>query len=289
MGNIILSAFADEYNSNPSVHAQYLKSRGVDYIEARFVNGRNIADLAENEVIEYKKILDLNGIKVSSLGSPIGKINLADDFSEHLDKAKRCFEYANILGTSRVRMFSFYLREGQSRADAREDVIEKLSSLVELADKYSLSLCHENEAKIYGESAECCYDLLAHFGGKLRCVFDMGNFVLDGVQPYPYAYEMLKDYIEYFHIKDSLSVGAIVPPGKGEASIFEILTAHSQSTDEDFFVSLEPHLETFSGLNKLVGKGFENPYKFESAECAFEYALNSLREITEKVQKARKI
>jgi hypothetical protein len=44
-------------------------------------------------------------------------------------------------------------------------------------------------------------------------------------------------------------------------------------------VTLEPHLETFDGLNRLVGQSFENPYKFESAEVAFLTALNKLKEL----------
>lgn len=283
MGRPIISAFADEYDASPIVHAEYLASVGVGYIEPRFVNERNVADLAENEVKEYKKILDANGIAAYSVGSPIGKINLADDFAAHLDRAKRCFENAVILGAKRIRAFSFYLRDGQSRAEARSEVVEKLSHLLELADEYSLTLCHENEAKIYGENAESCLDLFRAFDGRLRCVFDMGNFVLDGVEPYPHAYNLLKDYIEYFHIKDSLSVGAIVPPGKGEARIAEILAEHSRTRAGDFFVTLEPHLETFSGLNKLVGKQFENPYKFDTPKIAFDTAMAELKKITEKL------
>ena len=276
---IIISSFADEYSHDPNVHAQYLKSRNVGYIEPRFIGAKNISDLAENEVKEYKNILSANGVKASSIGSPIGKINLADDFSEHIERTKRCLEAAAILEAKYMRMFSFYLRDGQTREVARSEVIEKLGILCDLAEPYGVTLCHENEAKIYGEDAEHCFDLMTSLGGKLKCVFDMGNFVLDGVEPYPYAYNLLRDYIEYFHIKDSMAVGAIVPPGLGEANIEKILKAHVEYANKPFFITLEPHLETFAGLNKLVGKAFENPYKFESAEAAFENALDRLEKI----------
>ncbi len=281
---IIISSFADEYNSDPEIHASFLEKEGVRYIEPRFVGKKNVADLAESEVKEYKKILDAHGVSASSIGSPLGKINLSDDFAQHLEKAKKCFEAAAVLGAQRVRMFSFYLRDGQTRNEARGEVIDKLGSLCDLAEEYNLTLCHENEAKIYGEDAEHCLDLMKSLGGKLKCVFDMGNFVLDGVKPYPYAYELLKPYIEYFHIKDSLSEGAIVPPGKGEAKIREILTEHASHSVNPFFVTLEPHLETFSGLNKLVGKTFDNPYKFDSCEIAFETALHYLKDIVGNIQ-----
>ena len=111
----------------------------------------------------------------------------------------------------------------------------------------------------------------------------MGNFVLDGYKPYPDAYLLLRDYIEYFHIKDALYAGAIVPPGLGEASIAEILKAHSEIAKGDFIITLEPHLQTFTGLNALVGKGFDNPYKFESKEAAFTEAVKCIKGIVEKI------
>ena len=140
------------------------------------------------------------------------------------------------------------------------------------------ALCHENEAKIYGDIPARCRELLDAFP-DLACVYDMGNFVLEGVDPYPEAYRLLKDRIAYFHIKDALAAGAIVPPGCGEAKIAEILAEHKEYIDSDFFVSLEPHLELFSGLNALVGRAFENPYQYTDAKSAFADAVAKLKEL----------
>lgn len=279
MANLKLSAFADEYSSEFDKQLEYLKENNIEYIELRFLDGKNIADLTEDEVLTVKNMLDNSGIKVSAIGSPLGKINLLDDFDDHLKKCENVFKTAKTLGVKNIRMFSFYLPSGKSRQDCRDEVIEKLSKMLDLADEYGVTLCHENEAKIYGESPEACLDILSHFGGRLRCVFDMGNFVLDGYTPFPDGYELLKDYIEYFHIKDSLYAGAIVPPGCGEASIPEIFERVKKGFKRDVLVTLEPHLETFSGLNQLVGKTFENPYKFESPEAAFDEAVRRIKEI----------
>lgn len=279
MANLKLSAFADEYSPDFDKQIEYLKRNNIEYIELRFLDGKNIADLTEDEVLSVKNKLDNANIKVSALGSPLGKINLSDDFSAHLKICENVFNTAKILGVKNVRIFSFYLPQEKSRKECRDDVLYRLGQMLELAEKYGVSLCHENEAKIYGESPDYCLDILSHFGGKLKCVFDMGNFVLDGYKPYPDGYEMLKDYIEYFHIKDSLYAGAIVPPGLGEANIPEIFERVKKEFDRDVLVTLEPHLETFSGLNQLVGKSFENPYKFESAEIAFDEAVKRIKEI----------
>ena len=87
-----------------------------------------------------------------------------------------------------------------------------------LSEEHGVTLCHENEALIYGESPEKCLEILEYFNGRLKAVLDMGNFVLDGYNPMN-AYKLLEKNIEYFHIKDALYAGAIVPAGKGEAQI----------------------------------------------------------------------
>ena len=279
MGKYLLSAFADEYSSSFDMQLAMLAEQGVSYIEPRFVDGKNISSLEAIEVAEIKKKLDAHGIGVSSIGSPLGKIKLTDDFDAHIEMTKRTCETACALETKNVRMFSFYLGEGVTREACREEVLEKLNAMLEVAEAYGLTFCHENEAKIYGESPESCLDLLTAFGGRLSCVFDMGNFVLCGSRPYPDGYDLLKDYIRYFHIKDSLYRGAIVPPGCGEASIAEILKDFATVADSNVCVTLETHLETFDGLNRLKGQDFENPYRFENAQVAFLTALNKLKEI----------
>ena len=279
MKNIMLSAFSDEYSSDIDVQLSMLNENGIGYIEPRFIGEKNISDLTEREALSLAEKLSSHGIGVSSIGSPLGKIKLSDDFAEHTDRAKRVFETANILGAKNVRMFSFYMREGQTRSESRDEVLMRLGELISLAESYNVTLCHENEGGIYGESPEACLDLLTSFGGKLRQVFDMGNFLLRGYAPYPEAFSMLMPYIEYFHIKDALRERAIVPPGLGEAMIPEILKDYSESSSLPFFVTLEPHLETFSGLNKLTGSKINNPYKFESAEAAFLEAVRRIKNI----------
>lgn len=277
MAKILLSAFADEYSKDIDTQIKLCREQQIPYLELRFINDKNIADLSVAEAKELKEKLE--DIKVSSIGSPLGKINLADDFSGHLEKAKRAFEIANILQTRNVRMFSFYLHEGKSRKECRGEVLDKLGQMIDLAKKFDVTLCHENEAEIYGESPDMCLDILDVFHGDLKCVFDMGNFVLGGFHPYTEAYPKLKKYIQYFHIKDALAAGAVVPPGCGEGHIQEILDSYVKDFNRDVIITLEPHLQTFDGLNALVGRSFDNPYKYETQEAAFLDALERIRDI----------
>lgn len=278
MVDLKISAFSDEYADSAAEQAEALAGFGIKYAEVRHLDGKNISVMSESEVRESKKKLDAFDIKVSAIGSPLGKIKLDGDIDAHLEVARRVFEYANIFDTKLVRMFSFYAPDGKSIVNMKGEVLDALEKLVLLSEKHGITLCHENEASIYGDIPDRCLELLTHFGGKLKCVFDMGNFVLEGVEPYS-AYEEMKEHIAYFHIKDALYAGAIVPAGKGEAEIKKILEAHRNYAHEDFFVSLEPHLQTFSGLNALVGRSFKNPYQYADQRAAFDDAVIKFREL----------
>ena len=276
MASYILSAFTDEYKTSLEGQLEALQRFDIGYTEVRHVNGKNVAALTENDIKELKKQLDGVGKRVSAIGSPLGKIKLDGDFEAHLETARHIFTYANLLGADFIRVFSFYAPENGDITTMKDEVIDRLGALLTLAKAHGVTLCHENEAKIFGDIPARCHMLLQHFKGELKCVFDMGNFVLEGVEPFA-AYEMLRDYIAYFHIKDALAAGAIVPPHHGEARIKEILTAHSRFAKQDFFVSLEPHLQTFSGLNALTSSTFENPYKYEDPQSAFADAVLQFR------------
>lgn len=278
MAKLILSAFSDEYCENFEEQCKALNSFGIEYMEMRGVDGKNVSALSRQEILDAKKKLCDFNVKVSAIGSPLGKVKIDGDLNAHLDMAKRVFETANILGAKNIRIFSFYLPDGETREKCGGQVRDEIGKLINLSEEYGVTLCHENEALIYGESPEKCLELLEYFKGRLKCVFDMGNFVLDGYEPLA-AYKLLEKHIEYFHIKDSLYAGAIVPAGKGEARIKEILDDYKTKGSKDTFITLEPHLQTFSGLNALVGKTFENPYKYENPKHAFTDAVKKLKEL----------
>jgi sugar phosphate isomerase/epimerase len=73
MSKFILSAFADEIDMNWDVQMAVLEQYGINHIEMRGVNGKNISELSLDEAAAIKKQLDARGFKISAFGSPLGK------------------------------------------------------------------------------------------------------------------------------------------------------------------------------------------------------------------------
>ncbi|MGI6537069.1 MAG: sugar phosphate isomerase/epimerase family protein [Caldicoprobacterales bacterium] len=248
----ILSAFADEIDPNLQVQMDVLDDHGIKYIEMRGVNGKNITDHTLDEAREVKKQLDEREFRLSAIGSPIGKILITDDFEPHLEKFRHTLKIAEIMEAKYIRMFSFYIPEGKDPADYREEVLKRWKEFLKAAEGTGIVLLHENEKEIYGDTPERCLDLVESLNSDyFRLTFDPANFVQCGVEPYPKAFNMLKDHIAYLHIKDARKDNLqIVPAGQGDGRLQETLNA-LKGMGFKGFLSLEPHLANFVGFAEL--------------------------------------
>lgn len=287
MAEFILSAFADEGGKTLKEQIAALKANGLTHMEPRGINGVNFSDFTPDDAKEMKKVLDDNGIGVSALGSPFGKIKITDDFAPHFEKFKRNVELACILGTERIRMFSFYMDQNEPYEPYRDEVMVRLETLCDYSLRSGVWCCHENEKGIYGDTDDRCLDILTSLAGKIKGVFDPANFIQCGVAILP-AYEKLAPYIDYMHVKDALFAdGSVVPPGKGDGQLPELLKRFSQK-DGKRFLTLEPHLKVFDGLEKLEQKGgiadkLKNVYTYKTNTEAFAAAANALHAILDTI------
>ena len=280
MADIRLCAFADEAADSLAGQIKALCENGIGFLELRTIDKKNVTKFTDEEVKEYKKQLDDAGIKVWSIGSPIGKVKITDDFNVDLDLCKRTIEIANMFDAKSIRMFSFYGTGGE--AQYCDEVMERLSKYVEAARGSGVTLCHENEKGIYGDNAARCLEIHQAIP-ELKSVFDPANFVQVG-QDTLEAWAMLEPYVFYGHIKDSLADGSIVPPGKGIGHIPEYLPKFAAKGCD--VLTLEPHLTVFSALKSLEEEGEESKvglYKFASKREAFDYAVNSLKDIIKEI------
>lgn len=246
-----VSCFADEIDVSVDKQIALLQELGIGWIEFRSGDGKGVADYTEKEAEMLMIRLSANGIRISAVGSPIGKIDITQDFEPHFEAYRHIVELAGILDTSFIRMFSFFMPEGEEPDKFRDEVMRRTDRMVEYAAGRNVVLFHENEKGIYGDSAARCLDLMKLFyGDHFRCTFDFANFVQCG-QDTMEAYEMLRPYISYIHVKDAMrESGDVVPAGTGDGNVAEIL---NRLDEEGYagFLSLEPHLADFAGLKSL--------------------------------------
>ena len=286
MEHIILSGFSDEIAPELDLQLAAIREWGLSHIELRAADGVNVSDFSTEKGKEVKNKLAGAGVSVSSIGSPIGKIGVEEDFAPHLEKLKRTLEIQKELGAPYLRMFSFYIPQGRAPEDFREEVLDRVGRMAEEAAAWDSVLLHENEKGIYGDSAPRCKELLdAFYGPHFKAVFDFANFVQVGQQTLP-AYELLKPYVEYVHVKDAQwGTGAVVPAGQGDGHVKDIL-ADLIGGGWKGFLSLEPHLTDFAGLAALE----QDPQKRGSAldgKSAWKLALDSLQEMLAGIPQAK--
>ena len=286
MEHIILSGFSDEIGPELDYQLETIREFGLSHIELRAADGVNVSDFSLEKVKEVKNKLAGAGVSVSSIGSPIGKIGIEEDFAPHLEKLKRTLEIQKELGAPYLRMFSFYMPKDRDPREFRGEVLDRVGRMVEEAKAWDSVLLHENEKGIYGDNAPRCQDLLEQLAGPhFQAVFDFANFIQVGQETLP-AYGLLKPYVAYVHVKDALlSTGAVVPAGQGDGHVRDIL-ADLLGGGWKGFLSLEPHLTDFAGLAALE----QDPQKRGSAldgKSAWKLALDSLKEILAGIPQAK--
>ena len=279
MSKFVLSAFGDEIADDLKTQMDILEQHGISHIEMRGVNGKPLVNHTLDEVTEIKKELDKRGFKISAVGSPIGKISITDDFEAHLELFRHTVKIAKVLGTGYIRMFSFFMPKGENPEKYRDEVLRRWREFIKESEGSGLILLHENEKDIYGDTPDRCLDLLKTLKcSYFKAVFDPANFIQCDVKTYPEAFEMLKDYCAYIHIKDALYKDhSVVPSGYGDGKVPEIIQQLHKNGYEGF-LSLEPHLGAFKGLAALE-KDLNISNLPEGGPGTFSIAANALKKI----------
>jgi len=277
MARFVLSAFADEAGSTLDEQITALKENDIDYIEPRKINGKGILDFTDSEILEIKAKLDANGIKVNSVGSPIGKYNITDDFAPHLEDTKKAVHIAKLLGTEYIRMFSFFTTQEDLKIN-RDEVISRLKKMVEVAKAEGITLCHENESRIYGQMPGEVADILTEVP-ELGGIFDPANYRMNNGDVIEGINATLINF-KYMHIKDAIFKSqTVVPAGEGEGKIGEILDIINENVDGTVYLTLEPHLHLFDAYKDIDEHELKGKYKFNNNREGFDFATNALKNL----------
>jgi sugar phosphate isomerase/epimerase len=192
---------------------------GLHLIEIRAMWGKNIMRLDAKEIDEARKILEKYKLRVSSIASPIFKVDWpgaptskfspkrdqfgADFTFEQQDELlERGFELMRVFKVDRIRIFDFWRLDDQQPYRAAIDA--KLIEASKKAAKRGVTLLLENEPSCNtATGAEAARTLAAIRSPKLKLNWDPGNAANRGEIAYPDGYGRLpKNRIGYIHCKD---------------------------------------------------------------------------------------
>ncbi len=290
MAHFIFSAFCDE-SGETTIGGQMAacKANGITHMELRGFGDKSINTMTVEEAEAMKKEIDEQGMKVASIGSGYGKIEITDDFEPHFEAFKNTVAVGKILEAKYIRIFSFFFTKGESHEGYKGEVIRRVKAMADYATEQGLVPCLENEKDVYGDTAERMNDVLRACD-NLLAVFDPSNFVQCGVDTLK-AYELIGDKVEYFHVKDALfDGGTVVPSGEGDGNLVELLRKFARK-DGQRVLSLEPHLKVFEGLSSLEAddateKMMEKNVYASHAE-SFSVAADAMHKVAKQAQPIR--
>jgi len=219
---IILSGFGDEAANDRTMDQQFsaMAALGLRYMSIRFIdagNGiKNVMTLDDSEIETVKQKLNEYGLKIATLGSPIGKTKLLDvddgtttpykPFDAYLEEdVVRACDLAQAFGTKLLRGFSFYHPKGSDLEEHFNQAVEQVGKIAEVCQSRELVFGLEVEANLVGQSGKLLARMATAINNpSLVTIFDGANIVMQGYtadQVYE-EYEAMKPSLGWLHIKD---------------------------------------------------------------------------------------
>lgn len=253
---VTISGFYDEVSFKLDGQIALLNELGEKYMCPRNVDGKNIAEYTVEEFVSnVKPRLDAHGIKFSSIGSPIGKVDINDEegFQKQLKQLKELVKICEVMDCKYIRMFSFFMPKGEDPQNYRDKVLEKLAKFLEVVEGTSVVLLHENEKEIYGDNYERCLDLYHTINNpKFKLIYDASNFIQVGCDP-NVAYEAVKEYVVYYHMKDcDAETNVEMPLGLGSTD-YKAIFKDLEERGYEGFMTMEPHTQKYALGRRVLG------------------------------------
>ncbi|HHW11215.1 MAG TPA: sugar phosphate isomerase/epimerase [Firmicutes bacterium] len=252
-----LSFFTDEAHDNFAEALKLAEKWGLKWAEIRTIDGVNVMDLPDEPILRAKKLLDDHGISVSAVATPFLKCRLPGtspassgpmhgarelSYEDHLKMIPRGVELAQIFGTNRIRLFSFWRVE---HPDFWKYMNEAVAAALEAAEGTGVVPCLENEgACCIGTSAELAEAAGRLTDPRLKLIWDPGNSTGHGMVPRDEDWPAISARLGLVHVKDSRYNAALgkrepTPPGEGETNYRKELARIASAYDGP--ITLEPH------------------------------------------------
>ncbi|TVY08589.1 sugar phosphate isomerase/epimerase family protein [Paenibacillus cremeus] len=229
-----LGVISDEVSADFREALDWIVAEGLKHVEIRMVDGINVSNLTDEQVKRAAEETAHRGLSVSAIASPLFKclldpsrpVETGDVFGQaeesveaHFAKLERTIRIASMLGTSRIRIFSFW-REGDPAA-YRAEIVQHLSRAARVAERSGVTLLLENERSCNGGYAfEVAALVRAVDSPALRALWDPGNEAQGEYWAYPQVYHEVRDLLGHVHLKDAVVDAAsgkprCVPIGSG--------------------------------------------------------------------------
>ena len=239
-----LSAFGDEIAGDVDEQLKVLKELEIGFLELRSAWGTNVLELSDEEVGRLIDRCETHSIRVSCIGSPVGKSPIDRPIGDVVADLERVIEIARMLGTDKVRVFSFYPEVEGAQVERVEESISRLRVMADVAGERGAVLLLENEGGLVGDVPERCRALVEGVGSpNLRYVWDTGNYPQMGfARSVEIGWPLLAEYTECVQVKDwRISDGMITVAGGGDGQVRELLE-NLRDVGYVGFLALEPHL-----------------------------------------------
>ena len=249
------TGIADEASQDIEQQIKTTKELGWNAIESRFINGKNIHDISEDEFGQVCDALDGSGVFINAFGSAIGNWgkDVRDDFSITEQEIGRAIPRMKTLGAKFVRIMSYKVLDQDDQLV--EERIRRLRMIVDSFSSEGITAVHENCMNYGGMSWQHTMELIEAVP-NLKLVFDTANPAFnrdrskDG-EPWQDSWEFynqVKEHIVYVHIKDCLNPKPennnqeiYVYPGEGDGCVKEIIS-DLKGIGYNGGISIEPHL-----------------------------------------------
>jgi L-ribulose-5-phosphate 3-epimerase len=247
-----LGVLTDEVSPNLQEALDWAVQNRLSHVEIRTVDGSNVMNLPDGALLEISKETTRRGLFISAIASPVFKCALdptrpvqtgdtfgqqEDSVEEHYRKLDRALEIAGMLGTKRIRIFSFWREKDPKPYEA--DILTHLKAAAAKAEAAGITLLLENEPSCNGGyAAEVGRLARLTASAYLKVLWDPGNEVYGGKSAFPDGYAAVKDVLGHVHLKDALldSSGKprCVPIGSGAVPY----AAHIEALERDGYSGL---------------------------------------------------
>jgi sugar phosphate isomerase/epimerase len=189
---------------------------------------------------------------------------MAQHPAHYIESIKETINVAKEVGADFVNCYAYHFALGQNADITR--LTKVMRPIVKYAEDMDVTIVLENEAHDASGTPEGMFRILkALESDRFKTNFDPTNYYQGNVEPFPYAYEVLKDDIAYVHVKngcrfilgthpDYMKGASFAPPNDSNficytpipdgAVNIEGFLARLKRDRYGGFCTLEPHVKT---------------------------------------------